>query len=65
MTKNRQNIETEIEVSLCMIQDLMGESLWDMVNEKIDGVIFREEYEIVGFDPGSVVLKVTGHILED
>lgn len=65
MTKNRQNIETEIEVSLCMMQDLMGESLWDMANEKVDGVIFHENYEIVGFDTDSVVLKVTGYIVED
>lgn len=65
MTKTRQKIETEIEVSLCMIQDLMGESLGDMANEKINGVIFHEEYEIVGFDPSSVVLKVTGYVVED
>ena len=65
MTKVRRDIETEIEVSLCMMQDLMGESLCDMADEKIDGVIFNKGYEIVGFDPFSVVLKVTGYVRED
>lgn len=65
MTKTKRDVETEIEVTLCLMQDLMGEILWDMVNDKIDGVIFHEEFEIVGFDPSSVVLKVTGYIVED
>jgi hypothetical protein len=65
MTKVRRDIETEIEVSLCMMQDLMGESLCDMADEKIDSVIFNKGYEIIGFDPFSVVLKVTGYVRED
>ena len=65
MTKNERKVETEIEVSLCMMQDLMGERLWDLANEKIDGVIFYEEFEIVGFDTDSIVLKVTGCVKED
>lgn len=65
MTKIKRKTETEMKITLTTMRSLMGESFRNLADDEIDGVILNEEFEIIGFDPSSITLRITRYIEDE